>query len=170
MSDGYGASTVFFLARIAQVWRLVPRLTAFGAYSDDDEGRLESLGRIRARWTSQTHTAMALWLAGTLQLIRAIENSDADTAYIDCAITNFRDGLEAVLTRDNPTLEMSLRNNYAVALLVRAELGIEAAESVNIAGRQLSAAMKLRKADLDVGNIVALNYYGLEPRRSRERR
>jgi len=170
MSDGYAGSTVFFLARIAQIWRLVPRLTAFGAYSDDYEGRLESLGRIRARWTSQTHTALPLWLTGTLQLIRAIESSDLNTAYIDCAITNFSDGLEAVLTRDNPALEMSIRNNYAVALLARAELGIEAAESANMAGRQLSSAMELRKADVDIGNIVAQNYYGLAPKRGRERR
>jgi hypothetical protein len=113
---------------------------------------------------------MALWLAGTLQLIRAIENSDPNTAYIDCAITNFSDGLAAVLTRDNAALEMSIRNNYAVALLARAELGIEADESVNMAGRQLSAAMRLRKADVDIGNMVALNYYGLAPGCARERR
>ena len=167
MSHGHDSGTISFLAQIVSAWRLVPEMTSVGASSGDFEGSLEALSRMQARWTSRSHVALPLWLSGTVHLIRAIESPALQSGELECALNHFRDGLRLFRTHDNPALEMAVRNNYAIALLVQAEREVDSRKIHKKALRQLAAAMKLRKLDPLIGSVVARNYIGLMQSRKR---
>lgn len=167
MSHGHESGTISFLAQIVSVWRLVPEMTSVGALSGDFEGRLEALSRMQARWTSRSHVALPLWLSGTVHLIRAIESPTLQSGELECALNSFRDGLKLFRTHDNPPLEMAVRNNYAVALLVQARRDGDSPKVVKKALRQFASAMKLRKLNPQMGSVVAQNYIGLMQTRKR---
>jgi hypothetical protein len=75
--------------------------------------------------------------------------------------------LKLFRTHDNPALELAVRNNYAIALLVQAEREVDSRKIHKKALRQLAAAMKLRKRDPLIGSVVARNYIGLMQSRKR---
>jgi|GEM_PF-2771318 len=167
MSHGHESGTISFLAQIVSAWRLVPEMTSVGASSGDFEGRLEALSRMQVRWTSRSHVALPLWLSGTVHLIRAVESPTLQSGELECALNSFRDGLKLFRTHDNPALEMAVRNNYAVALLVQAGREGDSPKTLKKALRQFASAMKLRKLDPQMGSVVARNYIGLMQTRKR---
>jgi hypothetical protein len=161
MSHGHERGTIHFLSEVIKAWRLVPTMTALGTNSGEFEGKLEAVARMQARWTSRAHIALPLWLAGTVHLIRATEGSSIQKGELTCAITQFREALAQFRTHDNPALEMSVRNNYAIALLVQSHYEQDPRKLRKKAFRQLVTAIKLRKNDPKAGAIVAINYLGL---------
>jgi hypothetical protein len=161
MSHGHERGTVYFLGEIVKIWRSIPAATAIGAASGDFEGGLEALARTQARWTSRSHMALPLWLAGTVHLLRAIESDSLQAGELACALTELREALMQFRTDDNPTLQMSVRNNYAVALAVQAQYSQEHRKLRKKALQQLAAAVKLRRYDSTIGSVVAMNYAGL---------
>jgi hypothetical protein len=105
--------------------------------------------------------ALPLWLAGTVHLLRAIESDSLQAGELACALTELREALMQFRTDDNPTLQMSVRNNYAVALAVQAQYSQEHRKLRKKALQQLAAAVKLRRYDSTIGSVVAMNYAGL---------
>jgi hypothetical protein len=170
ISDGYATSSVFFIAQIAQIWGKIPEIMNVNADSDRYAGLMEALGRMQARWTSRTHLAVPLWLAGTMSLVRGIESSAGSVGDLECAIRNLRVALNLVTARENQVLDMSIRNNLAIALLAQAELGIDAESARNAAARNLNVAYLGRGANVTVGNSVAQNLYAISAKRTRKRR
>lgn len=161
MSHGHEPGTVNFLGEVVKAWRAVPIMTSLSADSGEFEGELEALARMQARWTSRAHVALPLWLAGTVHLIRATESSSIQMGELMCAIKQLREALAQFRTHDNPALEMSVRNNYAIALLAQAQHDQDPRVLQKKASRQLAIAMKLRKHDSKIGAVVAVNYLGL---------
>jgi hypothetical protein len=158
---------VHFLGEIVKAWRLIPRVTEHRADSGDFEGALEALARTQARWTSRSHLALPLWLAGTVHLLRAIEAESLQLGELTCALSAFREALMQFRTSDNPALEMAVRNNYAIALLVHAQYVSDENMFWKKANRHLAAAMRLRKHDTRIGAFVAMNYMSLMQARKR---
>jgi hypothetical protein len=167
MSHGYERGTVYFLGEVVRAWRLVPEMLKIGATSGEFEGRLEALARIQARWTARAHIALPLWLAGTAHLIRAIETESLQDGELSCAISDLREAAMQFRTADNPALEMAVRNNYALALLVKAQYASDSGKLKNKANQQLAHAMRLSKNNKQFGTVVALNYIGLMQARRR---
>lgn len=161
MSHGQERSTVYFLGSVIRIWHEIPRVMSPGAQSGDFEGALAAALRTQARWTSRSHIALPLWLSGTVHLVRASEGAVVQSGELACAISQLREALAMFRGRDNPALEMAVRNNYALALLMQAEVAPEPHKLRKKAYRQLAAAMKLRSHDHKVGAIVAVNQLGL---------
>lgn len=167
MSHGHERGTVYFLSEVVRVWRQVPEVTGIQAASGEFEGEMEALARTQARWTSRVHMALPLWLSATVHLLRAIETEHVQEGELSCALNQFREAIKQFRTDDNPALEMSVRNNYAIALLVKAQHAFDERKLQKKANGQLSAAMRLRKYDKNLGATVALNYMSLMQARKR---
>jgi len=162
MSHGHERGTIHFLGEVIRSWRVVPEVLVIGADSGDFEGRLEALAKMQARWTSRSHLAFPLWLSATAHLIRATEGAALQEAELKCALTQFKEALGLFRTRDNPALQMAVRNNYAIALLVQTQIDKKPRKVFNQARRQLAAAARLRKLESrGVGSIAALNHLAL---------
>jgi hypothetical protein len=161
MSHGHERGTVHFLGQVVKAWRAVPMMTNFRADSGEFEGELEALARMQARWTSRSHLALPLWLSGTVHLVRAVEGQAVQIGELQCAVDQLRGALAQFRTHDNPALEMSVRSNYAIALLVQSQYEQEGRKLRKKAMHQLAAAVKLRKHDENVGAVATVNYLGL---------
>lgn len=163
MSHGHELGTVHFLSTLIEIWPKVPEVLALQGFSDDFEASMERLARSESRWTSQAHKALPLWLLGTTALIHSIEGPVLQRAELRCALRNFRQSLSLFRTHDNPALEMAVRNNYGVALLIQSEQAKSMRAPRKKAIRQFLAARKLRKLSPEVSPMVVHNHLVVVP-------
>jgi hypothetical protein len=161
LSHGQERGSVRFIGEIVRAWHSIPKMLLPKVDSSEFEGALEAAARLQVRWTSRSHLALPLWLAGTAHLIRALEAADLQPGELRCALNELKDALSLFRTHDNPALEMSVRNTYAIALLLQSEGSPEFGKLQKKALQQLAAASRLRKYNGEIGGVVGLNYLGL---------
>ena len=161
MSHGHERGTLHFLSKIIKIWREIPVSVAPGANSWIFEGEMEALAATQARWTSRSHLALPLWLAANAHLVRAIENPHVKVADLNCAVKQYVEALSLFRTRDNPALELVIRNNLAIAQLVMIDQTPKAVRPLRYVVSNLRKAVSLRSADSAIGSYVALNFYGI---------
>jgi hypothetical protein len=161
LSNGQGRGTVRFIGEIVRAWHSVPKMLVPGADLSDFERYVGGAARMQVRWTSRSHLALPLWLNGTAHLIKAIEGGVVEHGELRCALSELKEALSLFRTHDNPALEMSVRNTYAVALLVESDASSEMKKLERKALQHLAAAVRLRKYNQEIGAVVALNYLGL---------
>jgi hypothetical protein len=159
LSHGHEKASVHFLAELVQLWREVPNVMTPGVDTTEFERAAYTLARTQARWTSRSHLAVPMWLAGTVHLIRALSASALEAGELSCAITKLQDAIAQFRTHDNPGLEAAVRNNYAIALFVQSFYDQQGKQLRARAMKQLVGAARLRRTSGSVGASVWHNRY-----------
>jgi hypothetical protein len=159
LSHGHEKASVHFLAELVQLWREVPNVMTPGVDTTEFERAAYTLARTQARWTSRSHLAVPMWLAGTVHLIRALSASALEAGELSCAITKLQDAIAQFRTHDNPGLEAAVRNNYAIALFVQSFYDQQGKQLRARAMKQLLGAARLRRTSGSVGASAWHNRY-----------
>lgn len=82
---------------------------------------LGSIG-VEAHWSSAAHLAVAKFYLGNLYLQQALSEDNGARNNVECALSFYGSGANAIRPGDNRDLKASILNNLAVATLVRAAL------------------------------------------------
>lgn len=161
VSHGHQKATIGFLGAVIRLWHRAPFVLRPQGRDGDFEGLASNYGHMRALWTSRSHTGFPLWLAGTAHLIRAIEDSSIDSGELRCSILIFKEAMATFKSKDNPSLQAAVRNNFAIAALLRADALLKADEIRKKAHSQLYLASKDRNAGGQGASVAEYNRLAL---------
>jgi hypothetical protein len=169
LSHGHQDATVHFIARLIHLEGDFERRTIAGGGDSEFEGQLASQARSKARWSSRTHIAHALWMQGTYHLVRAIEGDSLSTGDLACALREFEDALGQFRQSDNQELYAAIQNNFALAMLIGADSSEERDEMRRHAFKRMKVAQRIAISRAENREIV-LNAMTLEVSQGRKHR
>ena len=158
LSHGDTDATTRYVTSLIMLWRHFSQYELQGGFSEQQQAALRGLEGMRARWSSRAHLAVSAWLLGTNDLLESIRAGRVDQQKLDRACGAFQRASERLRPRDNPSLFAAIRNNYAIALLMRSHTDQESEKLHKAALKKLSAASRMEKAAGANGVVASLNY------------
>jgi hypothetical protein len=161
ISNSLDPTTLMFLGSIIPLWRDFPiQLTERRDDREAFEQRVRSVAGLKAHWTSFSHRALPMWITGTYHLVNAISSKIVEQGELSCAVSSLEAALSQLRPSDNPELQMAVRNNLAIALLVQAEVDVSSSDSTKAALELLKGIRRLHKVSQQgaaVSSIASFN-------------
>jgi hypothetical protein len=157
LSHGQTDATTRYITSLIVLWRHFAAYEQHGGFSEEQQARLRGIQSMRARWSSQAHLAVSAWLLGTSDLLESIKEGHLDQRKLERACEAFQRASERLRPRDNPSLSVAIRNNYAIALFLRAQSGPDGRGVRKVAFKKLAAAARMEKSSGANGLIAGSN-------------
>ncbi len=108
------------------------------------------------------HLAVPMWMLGTYHLGRVVRGAEVNEQELSQAIVAFKYALSELRGGGNASLEVAVRNNYAIALLVEFTRDPKRNKLRKAASKQLAAAVRLMAASGMNGAVAGDNYSKLQ--------
>jgi hypothetical protein len=162
LGQGHREVSVFFLSKLILLWKEFSTDSIPPEVSAEFDRRLRTLFRVPTQGGSRVHLAVPMWMLGTYHLVKAVRDSQPDPKGLTEAIVAFKYALSELRGGGNPGLELAVRNNYAIALLVEFTQDPKRNKLRKAASKQLGAAVRLVAEGGMNGAVAADNYTKLQ--------
>lgn len=162
LEHGHREVSIFFLSKLILLWKEFSADSIAPEDSAQFDRRLQTLFRVPTQGASRVHLAVPMWMLGTYHLGRVVRGAEVNEQELSQAIVAFKYALSELRGGGNASLEVAVRNNYAIALLVEFTRDPKRNKLRKAASKQLAAAVRLMAAGGMNGAVAGDNYSKLQ--------